>query len=127
MSHNNDNRKKVPVIEDEPILSRVCVKTLTREGFDVDLATNGLIAKDMAAKKVYDLYLSDIRTPGMNGMEFYRYLRNEHPELADRVIFTTGDVLNSDIKEFLQDLSAPFLPKPFTPEDLKILISKVVD
>jgi len=127
MQDNNDNRRKVLVIEDEPVIRRVCLKTLTREGFDVDLAANGLIAKDMSAKKVYDLYLSDIRTPGMNGMEFYRYLRTEHPELADRVIFTTGDVLNSEVKEFLQDLSAPFLPKPFTPEELKILVSKVVD
>ena len=66
MTQPSENKKTILLIEDEPIISRVCVKTLTADGYEVDIATNGLIAKDMANKKVYDVFLSDIRTPEMS-------------------------------------------------------------
>ena len=126
MKKNNINRKRILVIEDEPIISRVCVKTLLNDGFEVDIASNGLVAMDMANKSVYDLYVSDIRTPKMNGIEFYQHLIAKNPDLADNVIFTTGDVLSTDVKEFLQEASTPFLPKPFTPEELRAVVRKVL-
>ena len=55
---------------------------------------DALIAKKMVDDKSYDLCLSDIRTPGMDGIQLYQYLEQEHPELARRVIFTTGDVMS---------------------------------
>ena len=118
--------KKILVVEDEPVISRVCAKTLTRLGFEVDVATNGLIAKDMAARKVYDLVFSDIRTPEVNGVEFYQHLKEEQPELADRVIFTTGDVMGIEVKAFLAELNNTFLPKPFTPDELKEAVREVL-
>lgn len=85
----------------------------------MDIALNGLIAKDMADKNVYDLYLSDIRTPEVSGIEFYHCLEKEHPQLVSRVIFTTGDVLNTEVRAFLKRFKGPFLSKPFTPEQLR--------
>ena len=125
MSEFNIIRKRALVIEDEPIIGRVCRKVLNTHGFDVDIALNGLIAKDMSGKNIYDLCISDIRTPEMNGIEFYYYLKKEHPTLADRVILTTGDVLNSDVKRFLKEFKGTFLPKPFTPEELIKAVGEV--
>lgn len=122
MTQTDAKRKRILVVEDEPIISRVCVKTLRADGFEVDIAMNGLLAKDMASKKVHDLCLVDIRTPEMDGMEFYQYLEEEHPELTDRVIFTTGDVLSSDVKTFLGETDRPLLAKPFTPNELRAVI-----
>jgi len=113
------------VVEDEPLISRVCRKTLSSEGFEVDIAMNGLIAKDMVTKKDYDICLSDIRTPQMNGIEFYRYLEKEYPGMARKVIFTTGDVLSGNIDIFLQEVGSPFLPKPFLPDDLRKIVRKI--
>jgi CheY-like chemotaxis protein len=93
------------------------------EGFDVDIAMNGLIAKKMADDKSYDLCVSDIRTPDMNGIQLYEYLEQEHPELARRVIFTTGDVMSGSIAQFLNENKRPFLPKPFTRDELKQAIT----
>jgi CheY-like chemotaxis protein len=107
------------VVEDEPVISRLCQRILTAEGFDVDIAMNGLIAKKMADDKSYDLCLTDIRTPDMNGIELYEHLEQEHPELACRVIFTTGDVMSGYIAQSLEGNKRPFLPKPFTPDELK--------
>ena len=125
MNQNEAKRKRALVVEDEPLISRVCRKTLCTEGFEVDVATNGPIAKEMVANRVYDLFLSDIRTPQMNGIEFYRYLEEEYPAMAGKVIFTTGDVLSGNIDTFLKEVNKPFLPKPFLPDDLKQIVRKL--
>ena len=125
MNPDNAKRKCALVIEDEPLIARVCRKTLVAEGFDVDLAANGLIAKEMVAKKEYDLCVSDVRTPEMNGMEFYAHVEKEYPLLANKIVFTTGDVLSSNIAVFLQTCKRPFLQKPFLPEDLKKIVRKI--
>ena len=120
----SERKTTVLVIEDEPLICRVCVKTLTNEGFLVDVATNGLVAMQMADAKEYDLYFSDIRTPEMNGMEFYEYLKRKKPGLAERVIFSTGDVLSPDVKSFLSENRNPFLAKPFTPSELRTVVNQ---
>ena len=125
MLDTSSENKRALVIEDEPIIGRVCRKTLAADGFDVDIALNGLTAKEMADRNVYDLYVSDIRTPQMNGIEFYHYLKKAHPELASRVIFTTDDVLSTDVRAFLEEFKGPFLPKPFTPEELRKAVGEV--
>jgi DNA-binding NtrC family response regulator len=119
MTEDNKHRRRALVVEDEPVISRICQITLMAEGFDVDIAMNGLIARKMADDKSYNLCLSDIRTPEMDGIQLYQYLQQEHPELARRVIFTTGDVLSGYIARFLDGIERPFLPKPFTPDELK--------
>jgi CheY-like chemotaxis protein len=120
----NTGKTQILVIEDEPLICRVCTKTLRNDGYEVEVAGNGLIAMEMAKEKDYDLYFSDIRTPAMNGMDFYRFLNDKDPDLARRVIFTTGDVMSPDVKGFLSDNHNPFLAKPFTPEELRRIVRK---
>jgi DNA-binding NtrC family response regulator len=120
-------RRKALVIEDEPTISRICARVLTTEGFDVDCATDGLKAKEIMGNEKYEICLSDIRTPGMNGMEFYEYLEAEHPELLSRTIFTSGDLLSPSIREFLGAGNIMFLPKPFTPFDLKKIVREAIN
>jgi len=122
MAQDNTHRRRALVVEDEPVISQLCRRMLMAEGFDVDIAMNGLIAKKMVDDKSYDLCLSDIRTPAMDGIQLYWYLGKKHPELACKVIFTTGDVLSGYIAQFLEGTKRPFLPKPFTPDELKQVI-----
>jgi CheY-like chemotaxis protein len=119
MTQDTLNRKRALVIEDELVISRICQRTLAAEGFEVDIAVNGSVAKELVRNKAYDLFLSDIRTPKMNGIEFYRYLEQVQPELARRIIFTTGDVLSNNIEQFLNEVKNPYLAKPFDPDQLK--------
>ena len=100
MEVKEGNGKSVLVIEDEPCIALVCMRTLTTEGFQVDIAINGEIALEMWRKKDYDLCISDIRTPRMNGIELYRQLESECPESVYKFIFTTGDMLSGNIKRF---------------------------
>jgi len=118
--------KKILVVEDEPAISQVCLRTLTSEGFEVDIAVNGEVAQDMLGGKDYDLCLIDIRTPVMSGKQLYQCIQAKHPKLIDRVIFTPGDVVDGDTQSFLEQTGRPFLPKPFTPDELRTVIRETL-
>jgi len=107
------------VVEDEPTIAKMCIRVLGAEGFEVDVAVDGNAAQDLFRKNTYDLCLIDIRTPGINGIELYQQLKKDGSEMTNRVIFTTGDVINDNIKTFLEETGRPFLPKPFTPSELR--------
>jgi CheY-like chemotaxis protein len=74
----------------------------------------------------YDLIIADIKTPVMNGKEFYWYLLDTKPEMARRIIFTTGDVMDGDTIEFIKKVDRPCLPKPFTPSELREMVHNVL-
>jgi len=126
MKTSDGSVKKALVVEDEPAISDVCQRVLTSEGFEVDIAVNGRIAQDMIEEKQYDLCLIDMRTPSMSGKELYQWLKEKHPQLASRVIFSTGDVMSGDIQSFLEQAAMPFLPKPFTPGELRAIVKEAL-
>ena len=118
--------KRILVVEDEPAINDVCRRVLEDEGLEVDIAVNGKVAQDMIDKKQYDLCLVDIRTPEMNGIELYQWLQEKHPQLAGRVIFTTGSVIGKEATTFIEQTGRPFLPKPFTPDELKAIVRETL-
>ena len=126
MKNSGAEAGRVLVVEDEPVISRICSQTLRGEGFNVDIAANGSIAEVMLGEKEYDLILIDIRTPVMNGKQLYQSIVERHPDLASGVIFTTGDLLGGDTKSFLEQSGRLFLPKPFTPDELKTIVGEAL-
>ena len=126
MVTNHEIQGRVLLLEDEPIICRAASRTLINHGFEVDIAANGLIAKEKVdMHNEYEFYIFDIKTPIMNGIQVFEYLEKEYPKLANRVIFTTGDSLGSTTKDFLDRVNRPFLSKPYTPSQLVALISEV--
>jgi CheY-like chemotaxis protein len=123
---DDNNKQKILVIEDEPFICLVCEKTLASEGYEVDIAENGLMALELTSKKNYDLIFSDVRTPKMNGIEFYRQIKQQDPGLAERIIFTSGDVMSPDVKDFLSKNQNQFLAKPFMPRELREIVKKTL-
>ncbi|HXV90218.1 MAG TPA: hypothetical protein VD707_02555, partial [Gemmatimonadales bacterium] len=61
----------------------------------------------------------DLRMPQLGGRELYDTLAREHPDLAARVIFATGDTVRGDTLQFLEGLGRPFLHKPFALAELR--------
>ncbi len=118
--------KRVLIVEDELAISEVCRRVIISEGFEVDIAINGKVAQDMLEEKQYDLCLIDIRTPMMNGKQLYQWLKEKHPKTVGGVIFTTGDVMGEDTGSFLKQTGRPFLPKPFTPDELKAVFKEAL-
>lgn len=117
---------QVLVVEDEPTICEVCRRALTGEGFEVDIAVNGKVAQVILAEKDYNLILIDIRTPLMNGKELYQWISEQRPDMENGVVFTTGDVTGEDTRSFLKQAGRSFLPKPFTPDELKTVVREAL-
>jgi DNA-binding response OmpR family regulator len=108
------------------VIGNMCERVLTREGFEVDIAVNGILAQDMIKKRQYNICLIDVRTPEMNGTELYQWLQKKYPQMANRVVFTTGSVLDEKTMTFIKQSGRPFLPKPFTPDELIAVVKKAL-
>jgi CheY-like chemotaxis protein len=122
MGQTNGNVETILIVEDEPVISEMCRRVLADEGFRVTLTSNGRAAINALEEREYDLCIIDIRTPEMNGIELYGHLEKKYPDIVSKIVFTTGDVINGNIKTFLDRTNRPCLPKPFTPDKLKAIV-----
>ena len=125
MTRSEKPKKKILLVEDELVIGRLFRRVLTEEGFDVDFVQDGLIASEVADNKDYDLLISDIRLPGITGIQLYERLKKNKPELSFKTIFITGDTMNVDIQLFLKESGMPCLVKPFKPEELVKAVKKI--
>ena len=106
--------KRILVVDDDEHLREALSAFLSDEGHSVDAARDGLEALELLARNQYDVILSDLRMPGLDGRALYAALRTmRHPARKPRVIFMTGNVKGADYSAFLQENTEPILEKPF--------------
>jgi PAS domain S-box-containing protein len=114
---------RILVVDDEPGVRALLEKVLTQSGHSVDIIGNAGSAMEIIdAGTIYDVILVDIRIPGMNGVELYSLILRKMPEMKNRIIVITGDVMGTDIKAFLTQNNLSYLSKPF---DLELLKEKI--
>ncbi len=126
MKTTDTNVKIILVVEDEPAICDLCQRVLSSVYFEIDIAANGKVAQDMIVETQYDLFLFDIKLPVMSGQELYQWLQEKHPKQISKVIFTSGSVLGEDTQLFIDQTGRPFLPKPFTPDELKTIVTETL-
>jgi two-component system NtrC family sensor kinase len=114
----------VLIVDDEPGIITLLTHVLSGLGHNVTTATNGVEALERIAAGSYDVIVSDIRMPGMDGVKFFETLKSQNETLAHRIIFMTGDTVSPETRAFLQDTGNPWLSKPF---DIKQMIDTVGD
>ena len=118
--------KRVLVVEDEPMIAGLLGDMLMADGHDVDAVNTGRAALERLASQAYDLIVSDLRMPVLDGRGLYRELQARHPEMLRRILFVTGSALDPGNEEFLARTRVPWLAKPFTINDLHRLTQKVL-
>ena len=120
------NGKRALVLDDEQIVLDLLHDALGGAGFFVDRTSCGREALSMLESGDYDLIISDMKMPGVDGKDFYRGVKAVRPELLKKIIFISGDSLNKETQAFLHKLGNHSLKKPFTVEQLHSVVSKVV-
>ncbi|MDQ6482324.1 response regulator [Dyadobacter sp. LHD-138] len=111
---------KLLLIEDEPKTVQSLKQGLEENGYEVDIAYDGLIGKQLAKKGGYQLIISDIIIPGINGIELCRELRNSGDETPILMLTALG---STDDKVTGLDAGADdYLVKPF---EFKELLARV--
>jgi len=116
----------VLVVDDEPDVAEVLASMLEVDGHRAEIAPNGLIALERLAAGAYDLVMSDLRMPDLNGPGLYRRLEEAGHPMVRRFIFVTGDVLDPETHEFLERSRVPALSKPFVLAEVRNVIRQVL-
>jgi DNA-binding response OmpR family regulator len=115
-------RRRALVIDDERDIAETIAEMLTREGFAVEVATSGEKALAELRRRSYDLVLSDVRMPDLDGPALLCRLQSEWPILAERLIFVTGDTLGLGAGSALDKLGRPVIEKPITPDEIRRVV-----
>lgn len=119
--------KRVMVIDDEPDIIELLNHFLAQMGFIVDSALDGNSAMEKISKNNYDLIISDLKMPnGFTGDKLHKFIKYKDPQLAQRMIFMTGDMINHETQKFLVSTGNPYLEKPFLPESLLKIIDNML-
>lgn len=107
------------VIEDERSVMDFVRMALERSGYACVTANSAAEGIRMLEKTAVSGVISDMRTPGgASGADLHEWIVNHHPELADRLLFITGDTVNEDTMRALVRTGAPYLEKPFRVQQL---------
>jgi CheY-like chemotaxis protein len=79
----------------------------------------------MLHARTYDVIVSDLRMPELDGPGLYREVERWDPELAKRFIFLSGDTMTAQTRELLEGLHVPSVSKPFEPDELRRAVSRI--
>ena len=116
---------RILLIDDEADVREILSESLRGQGHEVELAESGGDALQRMGRESFDVILSDLRMPGLDGPRLFGHLRDHAPELLDRVGFVTGDAMSPAVRSFLKNAGRPYVEKPVTPEDLRELVGKL--
>ena len=118
--------RTILVIDDEPSIVRGLSRLLRQEGYQVEKASNGCEALAQLQRQRYDVILTDLRMPKLDGRAFYTRLRQCAPALSQRVIFLTGVSDDPDHQAFLVQSGRPWLRKPYPIAALRRAIAQML-
>jgi PAS domain S-box-containing protein len=116
----------VLIVEDEAALASAMAESFGDAGYLVDRAGDGEEAMERLEGGHYDLVISDLKMPRMDGIQLFGALRERHPHMAGRIMFVTGDVIGTDAERFLADSGCRWLAKPFRLSELLRIAREVM-
>src|SRR2546425_4132046 len=114
-------KARILVVDDEASIRDLCARILGRT-YEVSPAADGPTAISMARAQTPDLLLTDIRMPGMTGLEAARQIVAEEPDVS--VVVMTGFSEFDNLLETVKLGVNGFLMKPFTPDDLRKIVEE---
>jgi DNA-binding NtrC family response regulator len=114
---------KVLVVDDEETICVALDAWLTKEGYHVETAGSGQAALAVLSEKLFDLYLVDIKMPGMDGLDLLARIRELQLDATIIMITAHGSIQTA--VEAMKRGAADYLCKPFDPEALSLLMERV--
>ncbi|MEJ2660797.1 MAG: sigma-54 dependent transcriptional regulator [Desulfobacteraceae bacterium] len=114
---------QVLVVDDEETICVALSAWLTKEGYHVETAGSGQEALDLLSQKFFDLYLLDIKMPGMSGMELLASIRELQTDATVIMITAHGSIQTA--VEAMKRGASDYLCKPCDPEQLSLLMERV--
>jgi CheY-like chemotaxis protein len=117
-------RGSILLVDDEADVLEVLGDLLGAAGHRVETARDGIEALERLGAGDYDLVLSDIRMPRLDGRGLYQHAVRARPEMAGRFVMVTGDMLTGETLRFLEESGVPSVAKPFEPEAILRMVGE---
>jgi len=105
-------------VDDEESIAKLMAEMLGTAGFQVETSSSGMGALEKIGQRDYDLVISDLRMPDLDGKELFQKLHSSKPHMVSRFIFTSGDVADRKAREFADGHHVRLIAKPFSSREL---------
>ncbi len=119
------SKPKILFIDDEEIVLRSCRRIFAGSDYEIDTALSGEEGLSKAINQDYDIVVTDLKMPGIDGMEVLKRLRKVRPDTT--VIIFTGYASVDTAREALKNGAFDYIPKPFTPEEIREVIKNALE
>jgi len=119
------NKKKILVVEDDEYVLGSIKSVLDDEGYRVSTASNGLEALSFYRKEPFDLVISDLKMPQMDGFELLKQLKLEYPEIFLIMMTAYGSVRTA--VEAMKIGAYDYLTKPVSAEEMRLVVQRVFE
>ena len=116
---------RILVVDDEMIVCESCKRILEEEGYEVEAALSGKEAFEKMKANSFDIVITDLKMPGIDGMEVLRTFRKEYPDSI--IIMITGFSTVETAVEAMKLGAFDYIPKPFTPDEVSIVVKKAIE
>ncbi|MFH0931666.1 MAG: sigma-54 dependent transcriptional regulator [Candidatus Zixiibacteriota bacterium] len=113
------------VVDDEVVICKSIQRILSPEGFEVKTAQSGEEALEKLSQESFDIVITDLKMPGMDGMELLTKIKEKDPEIV--VIMITGYSTVQTAVRAMKMGALDYIPKPFTPEELIVVVEKALE
>ncbi len=123
----SEARTRVLVVEDSPAMRGFVTAALESDGaFEVEEAQNGFDALRALPRNQFDLIITDINMPDINGLELVRFVRDSDKHRATPLILISTDGRDADRERGMRLGADAYLTKPFAPEELLAAARKLL-
>ena len=117
--------RNILIIDDEADIRETLAEILAGGAHRVVSVASGREALERMAREHFDVILTDIRMPDIDGRALYQEIERRWPAQAARVVFVTGDTLASSLREYVFDSGRPVIEKPFLPGEVRRVVAEV--
>ena len=120
-----NDKKRIIVIDDDPVMRLSCFKILDREGYLVETYEDGEQGLKRINEQKPDLLVVDLKMPKIGGMEVIARVHEIDPEIC--IVVITGYATIGTAVDAMKAGAYDFLPKPFTPDELRLIVSRGIE
>jgi signal transduction histidine kinase len=120
-----DDRTKILIIDDEEIVIDSCTQILKSGNYQIATASDGAVGLELLKEFKPDLTFVDLKMPGLSGFEVLDRIHEIDPTIVTVVI--TGFATVDSAVEAMKKGTYDFLPKPFTPDELRLITQRALE
>jgi two-component system response regulator VicR len=124
--YKSTNMSKILIAEDEILMLKALAFKLKKEGYQIDLASDGRQAMEKVKSNTYDLILTDVMMPFISGMEILSYIKGNSLKKSTPVILISAIGLEDVVLEGFELGAEDFIYKPFNLNELSVRIKRYI-